>query len=227
MIEIIFGLSILIFLSRKKKNMSGGLIENYHGTLGIDHNKPLLNLYGETLKSCRLDENDNRGSWDENGLCSEIGGGVHQICFKLNIDEDNVNNDTSNFSSYTGQSDWSLKDRLEDLNLKKNQHCMCLGAWALYKAKQDKGSIAKTNGELVCDSIPEIALSKSYVNKWSTWNGNELPKQIVNGVNSMFSQCYDKENKQNKKKYLKNKYCNFASKVKSLKNSNTYKNYCK
>ena len=51
-------------------------LERYHNTLGIDHSKPLKNLYGETLKPCKLRENDQQGSWDSDGLCSELGGGV-------------------------------------------------------------------------------------------------------------------------------------------------------
>ena len=53
---------------------------------------------------------------------------------------------------------------------------MCLGAWALYKAK-GKG----TGDELLCDAIPENALSVDYIKKWNTWNGYELPDQIKKG----------------------------------------------
>ena len=193
--------------------------ENYHDSLGIDHSQPLKNLYGETLVKCRLRDGDNSGSWDSEGKCSELGGGVHQICFKLN-------SSTKDFSSVTGQSNWSSKNRLTDLNVETNQHCMCLGAWALYKAKQDAGTLDNTSGELVCDSIPEVALSTSYVGKWSTWNGNELSDQIVNGVNSLFTQCYDSESNSSKKEYLRNKYCNFAAENDSLKNSDVYTNNC-
>ena len=144
----------------------------------------LKNIYGETLQSCQVNKNtNNRGSWDEQGFCSERGGGVHQICF-------NVENETSDFSTETGQSDWS-KDRVG------NNHCMCLGAWGLYKAKE-KG----TDRELVCDSIPDMALSTEYVSNWNTWNGNELPNQIVEGVDSLVQQCYNKKNNE----YLKKKY---------------------
>ena len=74
---------------------------------------------------------------------------------------------------------------------------MCLGAWALYKAK-GKGD----NNELVCDSIPDMSLDPNYVGNWNTWNGNELDDQIINGVDSMVQQCYNKKNS----KYLKEKY---------------------
>ena len=220
MIEFIIGVAILIYLSNKNNNQNGGSLENYHNTLGIDHSQPLKNLYGETIQPCKLRENDQRGSWDSDGLCSELGGGVHQICFRLN-------ESTKNFSSDTGQSNWSAEDRLKNLDVKTNQHCMCLGAWALYKAKQEAGNLENTSGELVCDSIPEVALSESYVGKWSTWNGNELSNQIVNGVNSLFTQCYESENNNAKKDYLKNKYCDFAVKNESLKKSDVYTKNCK
>ena len=146
--------------------------------------KSLKNIYGEPLQQCQVNKKtNNRGSWDEQGFCSERGGGVHQICF-------DVENETSDFSTETGQSDWSKK-RVG------NNHCMCLGAWALYKAK-NKGN----NNELVCDSIPDMALSKKYIDNWNTWNGNELSEQIVKGVDSLVQQCYNKKNSE----YLKNKY---------------------
>ena len=155
---------------------------------------PLNNVYGEPLQPCRNENNasDARGSWDSEGYCSELGGGVHQVCF-------DVNQNTEQFSSQTGQSDWSL-------SRSGKNHCMCLGAWALYKAKQEQGLIPETNDELNCDSIPEISLTNNYVNNWSTWNGNELPNQIVHGVNKLVEQCYHKENNSSKKEYLKQKY---------------------
>jgi hypothetical protein len=146
----------------------------------------LKNIYGEPLQSCQVNNSiNNQGSWDLEGFCSERGGGVHQICFK-------VEDDTANFSTETGQSDWS-SGRVG------NNHCMCLGAWALYKAKE-KGN----DRELVCESIPDMALSTEYVSNWNTWNGNELSNQIVNGVDSLVKQCYRKKNSE----YLKNKYNN-------------------
>ena len=49
--------------------------ENY----SFDVNK---NIYGQPLQSCRSRrrKNDLSGSWDTDGKCSELGGGVHQIC---------------------------------------------------------------------------------------------------------------------------------------------------
>ena len=71
------------------------------------------------------------------------------------------------FSSNTKQSNWS-ESRLG------NNHCMCLGAWALYKARQDAGEISQTQNELVCESIPEMALNSKYISNWNTWNGNKI-----------------------------------------------------
>jgi len=146
----------------------------------------LKNIYGESLQSCKTSKSP--GSWDNDGYCSETGGGVHQICM-------NVTKDTQDFSIKTGQSDWS-KDRVG------NNHCMCLGAWALYKAKNQG-----TDNELVCESIPEISLNTDYVSKWNTWNGNELSHQIIKGVDSKVKQCYNKKNSP----YLKEKYDNLRN----------------
>lgn len=143
----------------------------------------LKNIYGEQLKKCKT--GDTPGSWDDGGYCSELDGGVHQICM-------DVTPERGDFSSQTGQGDWS-KSRVG------NNHCMCLGAWALYKAK-GKGD----GNELQCDSIPDVSLDPMYVKKWNTWNGKELPNQIVKGVDSMVEQCYRKK----KNNYLKMKYNN-------------------
>ena len=158
----------------------------------------LLNIYGEELKPCRNNNSDNNGSWDNQGYCSELDGGVHQICF-------DVNESTKNFSSDTNQDNWS-NSRLG------NNHCMCLGAWSLYKAKQDNNDIPSTNNELLCESIPEVSLSEQYISKWSTWNGHEYDDQIVNGVNALYEQCYNKANPQ-QKEFLKNKYDNLMEKI--------------
>ena len=150
--------------------------------------KELKNIYGEPLKPCKTGTDP--GSWDSEGYCSEIGGGVHQICME-------VTKERSNFSEETGQSKWS-EDRVG------NNHCMCLGAWALYKAK-GKGD----GNELLCDSIPEISLNIDYVKNWNTWNGNELPDQIIDGVDSLVQQCYnDDDKKKINKEYLRSKYDN-------------------
>jgi hypothetical protein len=156
----------------------------------------MLNIYGERLVKCREYSNsdDTNGSWDNDGYCSELGGGVHQICFK-------VDDNTKDFASDTDQSvNWS-EDR------KDKNHCMCIGAWALYKAKQNQfnNMIPETFDELKCESIPDISISEQYLNNWATWNGNELPNQIVDGVNKLVEQCYNKGN-DNQKNYLKDLY---------------------
>ena len=133
--------------------LSNDIIENM--AKSRKHHKVLKNIYGKPLKKCRRKKtsknNENNGSWDKDGYCSEMGGGVHQICF-------DVDDNTKNFSSATYQDNWS-ENRIG------NNHCMCLGAWALYKARQKKGEIATSR--LVCDAIPETALTPQYINKWN------------------------------------------------------------
>ena len=172
---------------------------------GNTNQTDLKNIYGEPLKICQKSSDDMKGSWDNNGYCSELGGGVHQICF-------DVNNNSKDFSKDTGQSNWS------ESRVGKN-HCMCLGAWSLYKAKQNKGLINETNNELNCEAIPEMSLNKSYVGSWSTWNGNELDDQIIHGVNSLIDQCYKKGNN-NQKIYLKNKYNTLTNSLSKFNNNN-------
>ena len=47
---------------------------------------PLFNIYGEPLLPCRSQgSSDQYGSWNQEGLCNETGGGVHQIC--VNVDK--------------------------------------------------------------------------------------------------------------------------------------------
>jgi hypothetical protein len=101
---------------------------------------------------------------------------------------------------------------------------MCLGAWSLYKAKQDKNIIPKTYNELNCNSIMDIALNYDYLNKWNTWNGYELDNQMVNGVNHLMNQCYKKGNKK-QRKTLKKKYKKLTKNRKEFYNTKTYKKY--
>ena len=180
-----------------------------------EHFSPMLNIYDEPLQNCRVGSMDS-GSWDSTGKCSEKGGGVHQICIN------NIANNTDNFSQVTGQTNWS-EDRGND------NHCVCLGAWSLYNAKQQNKN--KNKNVLKCEAIPKISLSKNYVSKfsegWNKWNGMELNEQIIHGVNSLINNCFDFKNKKSKKsKNLKRNYCNFASTVNSLKSTPMYKKMC-
>ena len=47
-----------------------------------------------------------------------------------------------------------------------------------------------------------MSLSTDYINQWNTWNGNELPHQIIKAIDSKIKQCYNKKNSH----YLKEKY---------------------
>ena len=185
-------ISDIINKCRNRNNTSPDMLKGGMGDIFVKlsllsrHDNYLKNIYGNKLKKCKT--GDSPGSWDDNGFCSEKDGGVHQICF-------DVNNQTMDFSEETYQGDWS-ENRIG------NNHCMCLGAWALYKSK-NKG----TDNELICDAIPDMALDVNYIEKWNKWNGNELPNQIINGVDSLVKQCYKKNNSQ----YLKNKYDNLRS----------------
>ena len=174
---------------KKSKKIKKKKINNYNSKNKKTRKYKMKNIYGKTLQPCQLNSNDTNGSWDPQGYCSELGGGVHQICFK-------VDKSTKNFSKDTYQSNWS-NNRID------NNHCMCLGAWSLYKARQNKNQIPNTNNELKCDAIPEIALSSNYISKWNTWNGHELPNQIINGINSLLAQCSNKSDEEGRKYLMK------------------------
>ena len=186
------------------------LSENFVGGFPNKVSKSLKNIYGEPLIPCRkFNSDDTMGSWNDYGYCDETGGGVHQIC--LDVDR------TNNFSKSTGQGTWS------DERKGKN-HCMCLGAWSLYKARQEKGELPITNSELHCESIMDEAFNERYVNKWNTWNGNELPNQLVHGVNSLMNQCYEKGTT-NQRKYLNNLYKNLTRNKSEFYDTPEYKQY--
>ena len=175
-------------------------------------NHQLLNIYNEPLQKCGL-PGMNSGSWDSKGLCSEKGGGVHQICIN------NIAGNTKEFSKQTGQSNWS-EDRGND------NHCVCLGAWSLYNAK----GLNKNSNVLKCDAIPKMSLSNNYVSKfsegWNKWNGLELNNQIVNGVEALVKDCYKPNDPNPKYLNLKSNYCSFAKNNDVLKKSNYYKKMC-
>lgn len=128
----------------------------------------LRNVYGKDLHPCG-ERGHTRGSWDGEMKCSEKGGGVHQVCTRMN-------HKTNTFSGMTGQSDWSRSRHGQN-------HCLCLGAYALHAAK------VGPELDLKCQAIPDIALTPRYVRHWSTWNGLELPQQIEHGVHRLVAEC--------------------------------------
>lgn len=172
----------------------------------------LKNIYNQELQQCG-NSNMEYGSWDNNYKCSELDGGVHQICIK------NMKKNVPDFSSKTSQSNWSN-------NKKKNDnHCVCLGAWSLYNNKIKKNK--KKN--LKCDSIPKQSLSKKYISKftegWNKWNGFEVDNQIIDGVNSLFKNCIT-DNKIKNKNLIQN-YCSFSKNITPIKKTKLYQKYCK
>lgn len=191
------------------------VIMYYNNNKKLEKFNNLLNIYDEELQPCGNDNMSN-GSWDTSKKCSELDGGVHQICIE------NIAKNTKNFSKNTGQTDWSE-------NRGDNNHCVCLGAWSLYNTKKlnnKKNDIS--NKILKCDAIPKNAFSNNYVSKfsngWNKWNGLEIENQIVNGVESLFDNCYNQNDSKSKK--LKQNYCNFAKKNKVLQ-TNKYNKICK
>ena len=171
-----------------------------------------VNLYGTSLEPCQT-QGDTRGSGDHEGKCSETDGGVHQICMKV----DARNQD---FAKDTGQgSNWS-KERVG------KKHCMCLGAWSLYKERQKLGEIPETSKELQCESISQISLSDRYTGKWNTWNGHEKPQQIVSGITHMVDQCYQRGKTKEQTQYLKDLYCDLTKDKQEFHNTRLYQQLC-
>ena len=110
-----------------------------------------------------------------------------------------------NFADDTDQGrNWTI-DR------ENKNHCMCIGAWALYKAKQAEGIINETYDELQCDAIPKVAITDTYLNTWATWNGNELPGQIIHGVNKLVEQCHEKAENDSHRSHLRDLYMDLVN----------------
>ena len=171
-----------------------------------------VNLYGTSLEPCQT-RGDTRGSGDNEGKCSETDGGVHQICMKVDAR-------SQNFAKDTGQgSNWS-KERVG------KKHCMCLGAWSLYKERQKLGEIPETSNELQCESISQISLSDRYTGKWNTWNGHEKPQQIVSGITQMVDQCYQRGKTKEQTQYLKDLYCDLTKDKQEFHNTRLYQQLC-
>lgn len=136
-----------------------------------NYKEPILNIYGKPLQPCRDDLSDHNGSWDTEGKCSEPDGGVHQICVRFN-------SSTRDFAKNTYQStNWSTKRQ-------DKPHCVCLGAYALYAAQHPDNPL-----EVNCDAVPDTVFSPEYINKWSEWNGREVPDQIKKGVQLLRQTC--------------------------------------
>lgn len=189
-------------------------LHNYNKDFSDDSTK-LLNIYDEQLQECG-NTNMSNGSWDDSKKCSELDGGVHQICVN------DIAKNLRNFSLETGQSDWSDK-RVG------NNHCVCLGAWSLYNAKLNKHK-KKLKGKRVlkCDAIPKVALSDKYVRKfsqgWNKWNGLEIDNQMKDGVNALVQECLDTT--EGKSNNLKKNYCQFAKNISSLNDTDIFKKLC-
>lgn len=180
----------------------------------------LLNIYNENLKPCG-NNTMGSGSWDNNYMCSEKDGGVHQICIN------SIGTNTNQFSKNTGQSDWST-------GRGNNNHCVCLGAWSLYNYKKNNQGLNDTQTKkLKCDAIPNYSLSQRYIKKfidsdsqgWEEWNDNEQDNQIMDGVHSMVDECYVEGNGEQRRQ-LRDNYCNFAGGVDRLRNTDFYKKMC-
>ena len=215
---------ILIFFLKKKNKES---MQN--GGSGM------LNIYNSNLQKCRKESNSNDmyGSWDREGYCSELESnrGIHQICLEVSELKG-----TANFSNDTGQSNWSEQSRLD-----KN-HCMCLGAYSLFKYRQknkismpgeDKlKTVKETSGELNCKSIRKEALTPKYFNNWNSWNGHENKAKnkgdniIISGVESLVNECYNKNDVTDiEKENLIQNYCEMAKNFDMLQ-TEFYKNKC-
>lgn len=84
----------------------------------------------------------------------------------------------------TGQGqNWSKIERAS------KPHCVCLGAYALFKSKDDR-----VKEDLNCDAISETVFDPVYIQSWNHWNGKESQNQILAGINSVYKTCLDKTN---------------------------------
>jgi hypothetical protein len=135
----------------------------------------MKNVFGDPLEPCREPSHDTHGgSWNpDSGQCDETGGGVHQICLR-------INDTAADFSQQTSQNRWS------ETRVAQN-HCVCLGAYALHAAKNaDDDDDAL---DLKCSAIPARALSAEYITQWSTWNSHEKVDQMRDGVKRLVKTC--------------------------------------
>jgi hypothetical protein len=146
------------------------------------------NIYGQALEPCAT-SGPAAGSAQEDGKCDEkTGEAIHSMC---------VTGIPADFSSSTGQGPWS-----SEADNAGRPWCVCIGAWSTYQAKQKSVSAR-------CEAVPDFVLGESYLNHWNTWKGNELPDQIVVGVNALYSQCAAGKSGA-ELDYLQSKYCSIA-----------------
>lgn len=131
----------------------------------------MKNILGYELKTCNTNNNYKLSDSSINGYCYENGGGYHNICINMNPYISN------NFSTITGQSNWS-KDKIG-----KN-HCICQGAWANYVSRVGK----LPNNILKCDAIPEEVLT-DYFNNFKKWNNITVKNQHIKAFNELRNQC--------------------------------------
>ena len=108
---------IIVYVVKQKLFTKGSPRGSPRGSPSKDRYSSMakVNIYGEPLEECQSGERMG-GSQMQDGTCSELGGGVHQICVK-SIGKGR------NFSGTTGQSGWSAERG-------NKNHCACLGAWA-------------------------------------------------------------------------------------------------
>ena len=179
---------IIVYVVKQKLFTKG----SPRGSLSKDKYSSIakVNIYGEPLEECQSGERMG-GSQMQDGTCSELGGGVHQICVK-SIGKGR------NFSSTTGQSGWSAERG-------EKNHCACLGAWANYvaAAKRDGQSNDKN---LNCKAIPSTALDKNYIKNWSKWNDVTINNQIHDGLAELYKQCSSRAPNEKGKQFLERKY---------------------
>ena len=175
----------------------------------------MLNIYNQTLSKCPDNPKERNGSWMKDRTCTEAGGGVHQICYR------DIGKNANKFSVHTGQSDWSTQRGNEN-------HCVCLGAWSLYKKKLDEGIIETdhSRSRLKCDAIPVSVFSPKYVGKFSKWNGNEKKGQIVNGIEGIVTECDTPSIDAGQRDSLYRNYCSFAKSVPQLRETPLYIEKC-
>ena len=153
-----------------------------------------MNIFGTPLQKCRTVEEDRLGSWDKEGYCSDrqYDTGIHQICLKM--DKERLN-----FSTQTYQNDWSR-------TRKGNNHCVCVGAYSLWKARQNEQG-KMSNNDLFCHAIPETAIIKN-LEAWKVWNGHEKKHELDTrfrvGMESLYAQCIAQAENQQESRYLQN-----------------------